>query len=123
MGLPVDGAVPLVLAGHTHKREIRVLDGGTTRFTQGSTGAGSLRGLEGEEPTPVQLSVLYFDRDSRALQAWDDITLGGLGLTSAQIERNVVEPVDSDEPSPTPTADQSLVKSEGVPYAFRVPDG
>ena len=123
MGLPVDGTVPLVLAGHTHKREIRRLDGGTLHFTQGSTGAGSLRGLEGEKPTPVQLSVLYFDRDSRALQAWDDITLGGLGLTSAQIERNVVEPADSDQPEPTPSPDQSLVKFEGVPYAFRVPDG
>jgi len=123
MGMPLDGVAPLVLAGHGHRREVRPLEGGTLMFEQGSTGAAGLRGLEGEDPTPVQLSVLYFDRDSRALQAWDDITLGGLGLTSAQIERNVVEPPDDDEPTPTQSPVESLVKSGGVPYAFRVPDG
>jgi predicted MPP superfamily phosphohydrolase len=123
MGLPADGAVPLVLAGHTHKRDVRRLDGGTLLFTQGSTGGAGLRGLEGEKPTPVQLSVLYFDRESRTLQAWDDITLGGLGLTSAQIERHVAEPPEEGQPAPTQSPDQSLVKSRSVPYAFGVPDG
>jgi predicted MPP superfamily phosphohydrolase len=123
MGLPVDGAVPLILAGHRHKRDVHRLDGGTLMFDQGSTGAGSLRGLEGEKPTPVQLSVLYFDRDTRTLQAWDDITLGGLGLVSAEIERHVAEPPPEGQPSPTQSPTQSLVKSNGVPYAFRVPDG
>jgi predicted MPP superfamily phosphohydrolase len=123
MGLPLDGAVPLVLAGHTHERDVNRMDGGTLLFVQGSTGGAGLRGLEGEKPTPVQLSVLYFDRDTRTLQAWDDITLGGLGLTSAQIERHVAEPPGDEVPTPSQTPSQSLVKSEGVPYAFRVPDG
>jgi hypothetical protein len=74
----------------------------------------------------VQCSVLYFDRDTRTLQAWDNITLGGLGLTSAEIERKVVEPatepgVDPEDGQPAPT--RSLLKPDGVPYAFRVPDG
>jgi predicted MPP superfamily phosphohydrolase len=91
MGLPLDGTVPLVVSGHGHAREVRLLEQGTRMFEQGSTGGAGLRGLEGEQPTPVQLSVLYLDRTSGALQAWDDITLGGLGLASAQIERHLAE--------------------------------
>ena len=37
----------------------------------------------------MRASVLYVDRESGALQAWDDITLGGLGLVSAKIERKI----------------------------------
>lgn len=85
-----DGAVPLVLSGHYHRREQRLLPGGTLSFFQGSTGASGLRGLEREKPTPVRASVLYLDRTTKRLQAWDDITLGGLGLASAKIERRVV---------------------------------
>lgn len=87
-----DGTAPLLLAGHTHKRATEALDGGSRLFTQGSTGAAGLRGLEGEDPTSVELSVLYFDRGTGALQAWDDLTVGGLGLTSAQIQRNYPDP-------------------------------
>ena len=89
----MDGTVPLVLSGHYHRREQHLLPDGTLSFFQGSTGASGLRGLEGprlEKPTPVRASVLYFDRSTRVLQAWDDITLGGLGLVSAKIERRIV---------------------------------
>jgi predicted MPP superfamily phosphohydrolase len=99
----VDGAVPLVLAGHFHRRAQHRLPGGTLQFIQGSTGGSGLRALETEKPTPVEASVLYFDRATRALQAWDDITLGGLGLTSASIERHVPHPA-AGTPSPTATA-------------------
>jgi hypothetical protein len=123
MALPLDGAVPLVLAGHRHKRDVHRMKDGTLLFIQGTTGAAGLRGLEGEKPAPVQLSVLYFDRETRTLQAWDDITLGGLGLTSAQIARSVAEPPPENQPSPSPSPAQSLVKFGDVPYAFRVPNG
>lgn len=108
----IDGAAPLVLSGHYHRREQQVLPGGSVSFSQGSTGASGLRGLEKEKPTPVRASVLYFDRDTRALQAWDDITLGGLGLVSAKIERKILAeqfpsaaPAGTlgDSPSPSPT--------------------
>jgi predicted MPP superfamily phosphohydrolase len=85
----IDGTVPLVLSGHYHRREQNLLPGGTLSFYQGSTGASGLRGLEKEKPTPVRASVLYFDRATRRLQAWDDITLGGLGLIRAKIERKI----------------------------------
>ncbi|MFD0856364.1 hypothetical protein ACFQ07_29260, partial [Actinomadura adrarensis] len=62
----------------------------------GSTGGAGLRGLEHEQPTPIELSVLYFSRATHRLQGWDDIRLGGLGLTSAQIERRL-------EPNPDRT--------------------
>ena len=45
--------------------------------------------------------MLYFDRATRRLQAWDDVTLGGLGATSVGIARHLAtEP--SPAPSPTP---------------------
>jgi hypothetical protein len=86
-----------VLAGHVHRRE-DVEQDGTLLVVQGSTGGAGLRALEGEEPTPISLTVLYLDPDSGALQAYDDITLGGLGLNDARISRTVVAEVPEQEP-------------------------
>lgn len=102
---PLLGAVPLVLAGHTHSRRVETTDG-TTVFIQGSTGGAGLRALEGEDPTDLSLSVLYLEPETRLLQAYDDITLGGLGLNDARISRRVVAAPPEPEPSPsgpTPT--------------------
>lgn len=100
---------PLVLSGHAHRRRDIVLEDGTRVFVQGSTGGAGLRGLEGEEPTPVMLSVLYFNPETKRLVARDDITLGGLGLSSAEIHRVQIEDPeeqgedDTGEVAPTPT--------------------
>jgi predicted MPP superfamily phosphohydrolase len=103
----VGGTAPLMLAGHGHQRHVRKY-GDTLVLVQGSTGGAGLRALQGEEPTPVTLSVLYLDPRTKALQAWDDITLGGLGLTTATIQRvqaDRAQPSESvpdvAEPSPT----------------------
>ncbi|MCV2490314.1 metallophosphoesterase [Geodermatophilus sp. YIM 151500] len=88
---PLDGVVPLVLAGHTHDRRVTELDEGTVLMVQGSTGGAGLRALEGEYPEPLTCTVLYFDSATGALTAYDEITVGGLGLTEATIERTVVE--------------------------------
>ena len=61
-------------------------------MVQGSTGGAGLRALEGDTPTSVELTVLYFDGVDHTLQAYDEITLGGLGLTDARINRQVVAP-------------------------------
>ncbi|WP_207782386.1 metallophosphoesterase family protein [Phytoactinopolyspora limicola] len=101
----LDGGAPLVLAGHGHRRDTYVLDEGTRVMMQGSTGGAGLRALQGEEPTPVMLSVLYLDAETKRLVAWDDITLGGLGLTTAQIERHQAGEAPGDAagtPAPTP---------------------
>ncbi len=112
----MDGTVPLVLSGHYHRREQHLLPGGTLSFWQGSTGASGLRGLEHEKPTPVRASVLYFDRDTRALQAWDDITLGGLGLVSAKIERRIVGQ-QFPELAPFVTPSPTVSPSSGTPVS------
>jgi predicted MPP superfamily phosphohydrolase len=88
-GQAFDGTAPLVLSGHLHQRSTRLMPTGTRLFIQGSTGGAGLRGLEHEQPTPIEMSVLYFNRTTHRLQGWDDIRLGGLGLTSAQIERTL----------------------------------
>jgi hypothetical protein len=114
----VDGTVPLVLAGHYHRRFQQLLPDGSLLFVQGSTGASGLRGLEGEKPTPAKASVLYFDRSTRALQAWDDITLGGLGLTSVSIERHLRSSIGESEdarlPSPTGASPSTTSPTDSV---------
>jgi predicted MPP superfamily phosphohydrolase len=92
---PLDGAVPLVLAGHTHQRDVSVLDDGTRLMVEGSTGGAGLRGLEGEYPEPLTCTVLYLDPATGALRAYDQITLGGLGETEVTIQRTVVPLVES----------------------------
>ncbi len=89
MSGPLLGHVPLVLAGHLHHRDVST-GNGTLMLTQGSTGGAGLRGLEGAQPLPLDASILYFDSASHQLIAYDDVTVGGLGLTSVQIQRHAV---------------------------------
>ncbi|GAA4942919.1 metallophosphoesterase [Streptomonospora halophila] len=104
-GQAFSGRVPLVLAGDAQSRWTEQQGTGTRFIVQGSTGGAGLRALDGDsdEPTPYQASVLYFDRESKRLQAWDDVTLGGLGLSSAQIERHITENPDREITPPTST--------------------
>jgi calcineurin-like phosphoesterase family protein len=120
--IPLDGTVPLALSGHLHVRKEAWLPGGTFRFIQGSTGASGLRGLEKEKPTPIKCSVLYFDRVTRTLQAYDDITIGGLGLTSAQIERRLPPDKPTDAPAtPSPSETPTTPTPSGTPTLTQVP--
>jgi predicted MPP superfamily phosphohydrolase len=105
---PLSGTCPLVLAGHTHARQVSTLPQqpgqmATQLMVEGSTGGAGLRGLEGEKPTPLSMSVLYFDQQKR-LQAYDDITVGGTGQSQVNLERHVVRDPKAGEPAPvTPT--------------------
>jgi hypothetical protein len=117
MATDLGGVVPLVLAGHTHKVEVGTIDppdpdedassslSTTTTTTpdgedpqetrlliEGSTGGGGLRGLQGDKPLPLTASVLYFDRTTHRLAAYDAITVSGLGGTGATIERHILAP-------------------------------
>jgi predicted phosphodiesterase len=96
---PLDGVVPLVLAGHTHEREVSLLDDDeTVLMVQGSTGGAGLRGLEGDYPEPLTCTVLYLDADTGELVAFDEITLGGLGETQVTVQRKVPPaPEDGDQ--------------------------
>jgi predicted phosphodiesterase len=97
---PLFGQASLVLAGHAHERRVET-DDGSTLLVQGSTGGAGLRALEGEDPTPITLSVLYLDEQTGALQAYDNITLGGLGDNDVRISRKVAPLVAAPEPSPS----------------------
>ncbi|GHB26117.1 membrane protein [Streptomyces viridiviolaceus] len=96
----VDGEVPLVLAGHVHHEDMKVMKYGTRLRIEGSTGGSGLRAVEGKYPDPIQASILYFDRDTRRLQAWDQIELGGLGLTTAEVSRHLPR---ENQPGATPS--------------------
>ncbi|MFG3549307.1 metallophosphoesterase [Streptomyces sp. NPDC047725] len=113
----VDGTVPLVLAGHVHHEDMEVMKYGTRLRIEGSTGGSGLRAVEGRHPDPIQASILYFDRDSRRLQAWDEIELGGLGLTTAEVSRHLPkENQPGAAPSPTGTG-PSPTGTAGTPSA------
>ncbi|MGZ5416440.1 MAG: metallophosphoesterase family protein [Nocardioides sp.] len=87
----LDGAASTALFGHLHYRKVAQGDAGTWMMVQGSTGGSGLRALEPEEPAAIMLSVLYVDRATHELRAYDDIRLGGLGDASAQINRHVLD--------------------------------
>jgi hypothetical protein len=87
MAVPLQGKVPLILDGHIHRREHQSTLK-TLTLTQGSSGGAGLRNLEGAEPLPLEMSVLYFDPETHGLLAVDDITLSGLGIESVQIQRH-----------------------------------
>ncbi len=105
-----DGEVPLALAGHLHHEGTEIMKYGTRLRIEGSTGGSGLRAVEGKYPDPIQASILYFDRDTRRLQAWDEIELGGLGLTTAEVRRHLPE---ENQPgaSPSPTSPTSPTSS------------
>jgi predicted phosphodiesterase len=128
MAPPLSGVVPLVLAGHLHQRKVSMLaapsalssaspsvepslspsaaptqDPTPTRLmVEGSTGGAGLRGLEKDKPTPLELSVLYFD-ENHNLKAYDDIQLGGTGESNVEMQRNVIGASDDVLPPPTPS--------------------
>ncbi|MFI1826733.1 metallophosphoesterase [Streptomyces sp. NPDC020412] len=125
-----DGTVPLALAGHVHRREVKVLEQGTRLKIEGSTGGGGLRAVQNDKPEKVRASVLYLDRTTKRLQAWDEITLGGLGLTTAEVSRHLPEenqpgarpsPAPSSAPSPMPSP-PSAPPSGPPSAASRSPD-
>ncbi len=103
------GLVPLVLAGHRHEREVDDLGDGTQLRVEGSTGGAGLRGLQRDDPVPLQASILYLDADDGRLRAVDGVTVGGVTDSDVRIEREVVDPEpvgderDSDEDDSTTT--------------------
>jgi predicted phosphodiesterase len=136
MAPPLSGLVPLVLAGHLHKREVSMLPAPqpspapadkpapspspsvvdkpvpTRLMVEGSTGGAGLRGLENDQPTPLTLSVLYFD-ENQALKAYDDIQLGGTGQSQVTMQRKVIG--QGPEPSTDPTVSTGVVPGMVTP--------
>jgi predicted phosphodiesterase len=82
------GIVPVVVAGHIHKRSEAVVDG-TLVLTIGSTGATGLGTFTVETARPYEAEVLRFSGDE--LVAIDHLSVSGIdgGFT---LERRLVEP-------------------------------
>jgi predicted phosphodiesterase len=113
----VGGLAPLVLAGHSHEPRRSML-GRSVLLVEGSTGGADLRGLQGETPEPLTCTVLYFNPSTRALVAYDRITVEGLGQSRVNIERFVVDPPSSpSNPSSTapPTTPSTAVPTTPSP--------
>ncbi|MFF2997582.1 metallophosphoesterase [Streptomyces sp. NPDC057950] len=124
-----DGEVPLVLAGHLHHEQTEVMKYGTRLRVEGSTGGSGLRAIEGTYPDPIEASVLYVDRDTHLLQAWDEIKLGGLGLTTAEVSRHLPKenhpgaPQSTPPASPTPHTPPTPPTSPAPPTLSSSPSG
>lgn len=111
------GEVPLVLAGHYHYRVARLDDSGTRVMVQGSTGgagitSAGLARLEEGEPLSLTATLLHIATEGERageLVAYDEVTVGGFGLTSVTIERTAVppgsEPVPPERATDAPTGD------------------
>lgn len=121
---PLLGRVPLVLAGHTHKREVRQDPSGTLIMIEGSTGgagitSGGLRRLTDGSPLPISATLIYLAKTGpRAgrVVAYDEVTMGGFGLTSVTLQRHVVR-ADDELPltPPTPATTSSTPPSTSRP--------
>jgi predicted MPP superfamily phosphohydrolase len=115
------GQVPLILSGHYHKRIVRLDDSGTRVMVQGSTGgagltAAGLQRLGDGEPLPMTATLLHFAKSGERagqLVSYDQVTVGGLGLTSVTVERTTIPP-DSPQPTPSPTDSPSDSPSDVV---------
>lgn len=88
LGLASVGEVPLILAGHTHDRGSKELDG-TTLLTVGSTGATGLKSLTVETDLSYEAQVLYLTEGRIA--SVDYVTLQGL-QGDFQLERTSFSP-------------------------------
>jgi predicted MPP superfamily phosphohydrolase len=89
-GRALAGVVPLLLAGHTHKRSARRF-GDTVVLVQGTSGGSGLRGVQQDPTTPVSLSIVYLDRTTKRLHSVDEVTLGGIGTVSLNVVRRTVD--------------------------------
>lgn len=95
------GAVPVVLAGHTHDRGLEHTDG-TVLLTVGTTGATGLKSLTLETDEDYEAQVLYFSSEGDIV-AVDYITFRG--SNDFEVERTTLEEVPSEADEEDPDAE------------------
>lgn len=127
---PLFGEVPLILSGHYHRRIDRLDASGTRVRSEGTTGGAGItsRGLERlseGNPVPMEASLLYFaangEREGELL-AYDEITVGGLGLASINLSRTIIDP---DEVPEGDVSDESIIPEDAgveLPPSDEVPE-
>jgi predicted phosphodiesterase len=89
------GRVPVVLAGHTHRESIEVVDG-SVLLNSGSTGGGGLRSFEKEKELPSSLQILYVRRQPMKLIAVDSMEIFGFSQ-EFRAERRVFQPGEGEQ--------------------------
>ncbi|MFC7458618.1 metallophosphoesterase [Brachybacterium sp. GCM10030267] len=129
------GRVPLVLSGHMHTSnvELDVESSGTNWLTVGSTGGALASGgiapvLQGDDPLDLTARMLYFDKETGDLVAYDDIVMGGMGLVSVSIQRSQMPaeqpelriPEEDRTPEAPVPSEQEVEPGEGLPDEERV---
>lgn len=113
------GTVPVILAGHVHSRSVTLEADHTWLMVEGSTGAGGPAELANnagigskaedstkDAPLDMTATLLYFAAsgdDKGKLLAYDEVTVGGLGLASITIKRTVISLAEEEMGEPTPT--------------------
>jgi predicted phosphodiesterase len=105
------GLVPLVLSGHFHQEEARVLDG-TLYLRVGTTGGSALTTFEPDVNIPLTAEVLYFAPGSPpTLIAYDvieqNVKTGSLTVTRHTIADEYGALTPSPVPTTSPTASSS----------------
>ena len=108
------GLVPLVLAGHRHRVQERLLGDGTRLLVEGSTGGAGLRGLQRDEAVPLSCSVLYFDTETGRLEALDRIEVAGINEAEVRIEREVLDDERADPSSSNSTTSSSSTSTSST---------
>lgn len=111
----LSGDVPLVLSGHMHTRAVRLEPSGTRVMVEGSTGGAgvsttALANVAAGHPLPLEATLLYFAEgpsvpgqpSRQRLVAYDEVTVGGLGLASVSIERTTISADDKPTNEPLP---------------------
>ncbi|NAZ88694.1 metallophosphoesterase family protein, partial [Kineococcus indalonis] len=101
---PLLGRVPLVLAGHLHRRGVILDSSGTRVMVEGSTGGAGITSagldrLADGAPVPLSATLLHFGtggEDDGRLLAYDEVTVGGLGLAEVSLQRTVLTAADGD---------------------------
>ncbi len=88
--------VPLILSGHTHEPRLGRI-GDATLLVEGSTGGAGRRGVSADEREPLMCSILYFDRATRRLVAYDQVSVDGLGERGVRVDRHAVEEPEPDD--------------------------
>ena len=94
------GHVPLVVAGHVHKRT-SVLRDGTRFLTVGTTGASGLGSFTVTNDLAYEAQVLHFS--GGRITAVDNVSLRGVG-GSFRVDRQVFEEADQRDESAAPNA-------------------
>ena len=114
----IAGTMPLVVSGHFHGTEARVVNGGLfLRIgTTGGNGAGIFRGLD----IPLSAEILYFSREPEVRLVAYDVIEQFPDTGSLTVTRHVVgQEFGELEPTPTPTS--SAPTPTATPTASPIP--